>query len=118
MLGLKSYFERLSPAERMLEKVALGVLIALLLTCAIAYLWLPARIAVHFDWSGQVDAYGSKTALLVIAAIALGLHAFLTYLGSRGRQAPYLSNPPYLLWLKAGVMLCLAGVVLAIVVAT
>lgn len=66
---------------------------ALLFAWAVALLaWsdLPQRIPMHFDFSGQPDAWGSKGMLVVLPIILLVLYALLTLLA----RVPHVYNYP------------------------
>lgn len=47
---------------------------------------LPARVPTHYGFSGQADAYGGKSSLLLLPAVTIGLYLLLTVL-SRFPQA-------------------------------
>ena len=85
MKKLVAYLRRLPPGDRLWEFCAAGMAAGLVLFCAVAYPFLPGRIPVHMDVAGRPDGYGPKIVLWGIVGCAIGLYAFLTYLGSWSR---------------------------------
>lgn len=79
---------------------------------------------IHIDWAGKPDSYGSKVALLVLAAIGVGLYGLLRYLGNRRFELPRRTGGPKTTTPRvfrigtAACLLCLLVVVLALVLSS
>jgi uncharacterized membrane protein len=97
--------------NRNAETVAQALLIAMFLVATMSWSSVPAQIPIHWDISGQVDAYGSKfTGLLLLPLIALagytliGLTAVFSPAQFQGRAMNALS------WFRLTYVLIMAGV--------
>lgn len=59
---------------------------------------LPEQIPTHFDGSGKPDGFGSKYTLWFIVALAVGLYAFVGFMGSprfvTGKPSPWSTFRP------------------------
>ncbi len=51
---------------------------------------LPAKVPVHFDWSGRPDRWGSRNELAVLPVVALVMYTLLTVIA----RLPHLANYP------------------------
>jgi len=68
---------------RVLELIALGVLVLVWAVVALSWHELPAQIPRHFSMSGDPDGWGPRSTFLVLPAVAL-----LTYLTRAPKRAP------------------------------
>ncbi len=91
--------------------MAQAVIIAMWAVAIMSWSSVPARLPIHWDVSGQVDAYGSKfTGLLLLPTIAvagyalIGLTAVFSPVQFQGRAASALS------WFRLAYVLVMAGV--------
>lgn len=80
----------LTLADRLLE--ALATLFALLLAIVplVYYGDLPERIPQHYNAAGEVDIYGPKYLLLVLAGVGILLYGLMTWVG----RHPHWFNYP------------------------
>ena len=97
--------------NRNAETLAQALIIAMFLLAMMSWSSVPAQIPIHWDISGQVDAYGSKfTGLLLLPIIALagylliGLTAVFSPAQFQGRAMNALS------WFRLTYVLVMAGV--------
>jgi immunity protein, SdpI family len=97
--------------NRNAETIAQAVIIAMFAIAIMSWSSAPAQIPIHWDISGQVDAYGSKfTGLLLLPIIALagytliGLTAVFSPAQFQGRAMSALS------WFRLAYVLVMAGV--------
>lgn len=97
--------------NRNAESVAQALIIAMFVLAIITWPSAPAQIPIHWDTSGQIDAYGSKFTgllLLPIAGLAgyvlIGLIALVSPAQFQGRAMGALS------WFKLTYVLVMAGV--------
>jgi uncharacterized membrane protein len=102
--------------NRNAETVAQALIIAMFVLAIMTWPSAPAQIPIHWDTSGQIDAYGSKFAgllLLPIAAlvgyILIGLTAVMSPAQFQGRAMNALS------WFRLTYVLIMAGVFAVIV---
>jgi immunity protein, SdpI family len=102
--------------NRNAETVAQALLIAMFVIAILTWPAVPAQIPIHWDISGQIDAYGSKfTGLLLLPIIALvgytliGLTAVWSPAQFQGRAMNALS------WFRMTYVLIMAGVFAVIV---
>ena len=91
--------------------MAQALIIAMFVVGIMSWSSVPAQIPIHWDTSGQVDAYGSKfTGLLLLPLIALagyiliGLTAVFSPAQFQGRAMNALS------WFRLAYVLVMAGV--------
>jgi len=97
--------------NRNAETLAQALIIAMFVLATLTWQTAPAQIPIHWDISGQVDAYGSKfTGLLLLPIIALagylliGLTPVFSPAQFQGRAMNALS------WFRAAYVLVMAGV--------
>jgi uncharacterized membrane protein len=97
--------------NRNAETMAQALLIAMFVVAIMSWSSVPGQIPIHWDISGQVDAYGSKfTALLLLPIVALagytliGLTAVFSAAQFQGRAMNALS------WFRLTYVLIMAGV--------
>jgi uncharacterized membrane protein len=79
-----------SRAERIMQIAATGAIMTLLAYAVYVWPELPATVPTHFGLSGSPDAWGSRTSLLVLPAMAAVLFMFLTFL----ERVPHTYNYP------------------------
>ncbi|WP_344978061.1 DUF1648 domain-containing protein [Compostibacter hankyongensis] len=80
----------LSSADRAAEISGWVILAGLWILTLWSYPGLPDIIPVHYSGTGQVDGYGSKSALLILAAIGTFLFIGMTIL----TRYPFIFNHP------------------------
>jgi uncharacterized membrane protein len=97
--------------NRNAETIAQAVIIAMFAVGIMSWSSVPAQVPIHWDASGQIDAYGSKfTGLLLLPTIALagytmiGLTAVFSRAQFQGRAMGALS------WFRLAYVLVMAGV--------
>jgi uncharacterized membrane protein len=97
--------------NRNAETLAQALIIAMFVLATLTWPSAPAQIPIHWDISGQVDAYGSKfTGLLLLPIVALvgytliGLTAVFSPAQFEGRAMSALS------WFRLTYVLVMAGV--------
>jgi len=81
---------RMTNFDRVAEFLAAVFMVALIVLPLIHYSDLPERIPVHFDGSGNVDGYGSKSTLLILPASGFLVYILLTILA----PFPHIFNYP------------------------
>jgi uncharacterized membrane protein len=79
--------------ERLLEGVCVAGVISFFGLIAWKYPQLPASVPQHFGPNGQPDAWGDKSAILVLCLIVIFLYAMLTMLSKN----PHVFNYPFAL---------------------
>lgn len=79
-----------SPADRILEGLALAGLVVLLAVPAVYYSDLPDTIPTHFNAAGEADDYGPKITIWLLPLIGLGLYVALTLIN----RQPQIFNYP------------------------
>jgi uncharacterized membrane protein len=72
---LKALF---TASDRFFEILAFLVLAILWAYCLATYFKLPDSIPTHFNFKGEVDAYGSKTTFWILPGVATFLYCILT----------------------------------------
>lgn len=82
----------LAPVERMLEILAVIVLIALIALPVYFYGQLPDSLPKHYGLNGQPDAWGPKSGLFLLPAIGLMLFILLTVMNRNPQNFNYLSK--------------------------
>ena len=80
----------LSPADWLIEALALIMLGIFLGYVVYQYPKLPASIPTHFNASGIADDYGSKSSLIAFTVIALAIYVMMTLIN----LIPYTFNFP------------------------
>ncbi len=80
----------LTTTDRLVETIGWLVLLATWILILRNYAELPGSIPIHFDATGQPDAYGDKGNILIPPLIAVILYAGLTLLN----KFPHLFNYP------------------------
>jgi uncharacterized membrane protein len=85
------------------EHLQQHLLAGLILLAPVVYLlivWntLPERIAIHWNAQGQADGYGSRSTLLALAGLNVGIYLLLVFLPriDPRRQNVALSSPTYI----------------------
>jgi uncharacterized membrane protein len=67
--------------NRNAERLGWALIVAMFALGALTWPSAPASIPIHWDFTGQVNGYGSKeTGLLLVPLIALGAYALLGFL--------------------------------------
>lgn len=79
-----------TPADRLLDGLALATLIALLVLPFAYYGGLPDRIPIHFGLDGQPDKWGGKKTLLLLPAVGLVISVLLTLVNRHPHKFNYL----------------------------
>ena len=79
--------------ERLLEGICVVAILAFFGLIAWKYPQLPASMPQHFGPSGQPDAWGDKSAVLILCLIVLALYGMLTMLS----KYPHVFNYPFAL---------------------
>ncbi len=79
--------------ERLLEGMCIAEVIAFFGIIAWKYPQLPASMPQHFGPNGQPDAWGDKSAVLILCLIIVALYAMLTMLS----KYPHVFNYPFAL---------------------
>lgn len=77
----------ISLADKVLEVAGLATFIAIIALPAVFYADLPEEIPTHFNFKGQPDAWGSKSSVWLLPAVAAVLYIGLSVLN-------------YFLWVK------------------
>ena len=97
--------------NRNAETVAQSLIIAMFVIAILTWPSAPAQVPIHWDISGQIDAYGSKfTGLLLLPIVSIagyliiGLTAVLSPEQFRGRAMSALS------WFRLAYVAVMAGV--------
>lgn len=80
----------LSSADRLVEGIAICLLIFLWVIGFFAYRTLPATIPTHFDLRGQPDGFGNKLSILVLPGVGTLLFLTLTIIN----RFPHIFNYP------------------------
>lgn len=78
-----------TPADRILEGVAVAGLLLMLILPAVYYNELPDTIPTHFNGAGKADGYGNKLTVWVLPLIGLGLYTMLTFINRSPQQFNY-----------------------------
>ena len=71
----------LTATDRLLEVLALFLLLGSWIYALLMYPKLPETIAIHFDGQGNPDGYGGKVFFLIEVAVGTALYVLLTFLG-------------------------------------
>jgi len=102
--------------NRNAETLAQALIIAMFAIATMSWSSVPAQIPIHWDTSGQIDAYGSKfTGLLLLPIIALAGYALIevtTVLSPAQFQGGAMNA---LSWFRLTYVLIMAGVFAVIV---
>lgn len=85
----KLFVARTRP-EHVMQVLAAGAVIALLVHAASVWPALPATVPTHFDFSGAPDGWGSRASLLALPAIATVFFFVLSWL----ERMPHAYNYP------------------------
>ncbi len=72
-----------SLTDRIVEIVAALILVVSIVITAMAYSGLPEVIPTHYNLSGEVDGWGSKYTLIIIAAINIIMYVTMTFLQTK-----------------------------------
>jgi len=81
----------LTTFDLLVEAVAGICLIYMVVQIIVEYPGLEGKIATHFNASGQPDAWGSKTSMLILPIVTIVLYAGLTIIN----RSPHLFNYPF-----------------------
>lgn len=73
--------------RRLLDALAVALLLGMLLRAAQSWPTLPARIPLHFDAQGSPDGFGPRASFLMLPAIAVSLSALLWLVSASTRAA-------------------------------
>src|SRR5262249_50754169 len=77
------------------------VLVAAWVIAARAYPYLPARIPIHFGFSGRADGWGRKQMIWMFPALGLGIYCWWIWIdGLVGRDAPGPAPAAALAWMR------------------
>jgi len=79
---------QLSSFDKMLEAAGLLMILILWIFTLFAYFQLPETIPTHFNISGKVDNYGSKTMLIILPVFCTVLFIGISYLN----KFPHIFN--------------------------
>ena len=80
---------KLRPLERLIDAVALLAVASTIGMVMIAWPGLPDRIAHHFDFAGNPDAWGSRGVLAFLPAISAAMYALLTFVSRSPHRFNY-----------------------------
>ena len=113
---------------RVASLLGIAVLTAYLL---VRYPLLPEVVPTHFDFGGQPDDFGSRTSVLWLAGIMLGMGALIAWLSTKpnvlnypgditeaNAQRLYREGERVMVWVLAGVAVVYLGIVLLYFAAT
>lgn len=78
----------LTPADKFLETIGWGILLAMWALIILTYSKLPDIIPIHYDASGQVNGYGAKSMIWGLPLIATMMYAGMTWLN----KVPHIFN--------------------------
>ncbi len=78
--------------DKILEAIALLLLICTIILVAYYYKTLPEIIPTHFNFSGKLDDYGSKSSILTLPILSALLYIGLTVLNKYPQTFNYLSE--------------------------
>lgn len=76
----------------LLEVIAIVILVYLWYLTYMNYQTLPEQIATHFNASGKVDEYGSKSTILLLPIIATGMYVLMTIINKFPHTFNYLTE--------------------------
>jgi len=76
--------------EWAMQAVSGACLLANIVVTLTAYPNLPARVPTHLDIAGNIDAWGGKTSVFILPAVALGLFVLVTLI----ERFPHVMNYP------------------------
>lgn len=68
------------PSDRILEALAAFGLLVLIASAGYGLVHLPAKVPIHFNLSGQADAWGSRPLVVLLPGIAVVLYVMLSLL--------------------------------------
>lgn len=71
---------KLTPIDKLLEMLGLGALIVMWIFVVYNYSKLPPTIPIHFDSSGIIDGYGSKSMIWGLLLVGSIMYVGMTYL--------------------------------------
>lgn len=77
-----------STFQKVVGVLSLLIMIIVLIVFFFQYLKLPQEIAVHFNFEGQPDRYGSKSEMFVLIVAFIGIYLLLTFVS----RAPSMWN--------------------------
>ncbi|WP_026374362.1 DUF1648 domain-containing protein [Agrococcus lahaulensis] len=77
---------------RALRILALLCVAAITLWLLLRYTALPETIPTHFDATGEADAFGSRSSVLLLAGVMVVLAALLAWLSTKPRHLNYLAH--------------------------
>lgn len=111
---------------RVLRYVALGGVGALCLYVALTYDSLPGIVPTHFGFSGEADAWGSKSSVWTLLGISVVMVAVIAALSTRPRGLNYVSTitqenaqrlyregERLLVWISVAIMVLSYGMILS-----
>ena len=76
--------------DKSLERLCIAFVLGLIVGSILAYVKLPDTIATHFDLAGEPDAWGSKSAIFIFPALAIGIYVLFTLIA----RQPHILNYP------------------------
>ena len=86
-----------TPLKKLYDAASLILLLLISYTVYWAYSRLPERIPTHFDLTGQPDGFGSRTSIIVLAALTwiinLAFYAFIRCLPRMKRNPRFINIP-------------------------
>ena len=82
----------LTIVDKIIEAIALLVLASTIILVAYYYNKLPGIIPTHFDFSGKVDDYGSKSSIFTLPILSTLLYIGLTVLNKYPQTFNYLGE--------------------------
>ncbi len=71
-----------SAADRLLDRLAIVLLLLLIAGTVYSYFQLPDIIPIHFDAAGNPDSYGNKATLFLLPGIAILMFLFISYINT------------------------------------
>lgn len=80
----------LSAADKIIEAVALLLLLIMWAAILLTYSHLPQQVPLHFNAEGEIDRYGSKAELFIVPAIATLLYIALSFLNDYPHVFSYI----------------------------
>lgn len=69
-----------------MDRISLGMILAVLLATLAAYPWLPSRVPYHWDFTGRNDAMGPTWVVLIPVAVAIAVYLLFAWLPKTDRS--------------------------------
>ncbi|HYK65384.1 MAG TPA: DUF1648 domain-containing protein [Patescibacteria group bacterium] len=98
-------------SKRRADRLSLALIVAMFALAMVTWPSAPARIPIHWNISGQVDGYGSKSVgLLLMPIVALAGYALIGAASLVRRQQFDWSMITALSWFRCSYVILMAGV--------